>query len=177
MRAQAFDAKFDASSLEELSRRLGHVPEEAVKEVRKSNRAWAGRLRDDIREKTPRLSAASRKRQGKRHDTRPGMLRTAVTSRAGTESAAVVARASKVPHFRVMEFGGAVLWKSTKTGKTHRIPVRPRSASLKAAGVGRRGASGYFFWPTIRERLPAIRDSAVKGAGEAIRRALPSRID
>lgn len=181
MRTQSFDSKWDASSLRELERLLEHVPAESVKAVRKSNRLWAGKLRDLIRGSTnlPRLSAKSKKKQGARHDTKRS-LRWAITSRAGTESSAVVARRSKFPHFNVIEFGGGVMWR--RGSEKHRIGVRKRSPSMKTMGLydkkGRqRGATGWFFWPTIRDHLDDIQASAVKGAEDAVRRTLPRRID
>ena len=190
MRAQSFDSQWDASSLAELNRNLGRCPEEALQSVRKSNRKWAALFRDKIRRNTPRLSAKSARKQGKKHDTRRGSLMRAVTSRGSMRDASIVARglgpdgkrSAVAPHFKVMEFGGGVMWSSTKSNKSHRIRVLRRSPTMKSLGLfdrggKQRGASGWFFYPTLRAHEDEYRSEALRGIEDAVRKSLPRRID
>lgn len=190
----------DTRELKKLEKQLAKVPREAKNEVRKSNRKWAGELRNRIRAVAPR-TGLTRKRQGRAHDTRAGAIKRSIRSRVGTDWALVGGGGTRAPHFNVHEFGGAVWWskggklQSAARQRSHRsalqmrerfggdighiIPVKGRGAQMPARtamthglNYGGGGVQGYFFTPTVDKNLPEIQRGAADGAADAIRRTL-----
>ena len=178
--AYGFDTKFDTSNIDVMNRRLARCAKEAVVAVRESNRREADKFADRIRRNTPVTSAKSAAREGGKHKTRPGALRQATRSRVTADSASVVGGGRSkgpAPHFYANEFGGSVLWSSPSTSKRHKIGVHKRSPSIKSAGLfdisgKQRGASGWFFYPTLRKYEAEYVKAIVAAADGAVRTAL-----
>lgn len=186
--AYSFDSKWDTSSLTELHRRLGHVPQEASNDVRKALRVNVNEMRTLIRAEMPvvggtvknrhpwsHATGASRKRKGARR----GQMRASVKSKVSAEYAAVMGGAG-VPFFIANEFGGGAGFVNKKGHKVY-IPTRKRSPSMASLGFKNvkgngRGAAGWFFYPTAYKHLPRIQKAAVAAAGQAVRTALAGRI-
>ena len=160
-----FDARFDVGSIDELERKLARLPRPVENEVRKSNRKWASKLRDFIRQKAAVLLNA-RDKQGGRHDTRSGALAKAVKSSASGKNAKVYGNnTAAAPHFAVQEYGGSVFWHNSnpKVGG-HAIPIGNRVNVETNKSGNRRGAEGKFFNPTAREEAPLIAERITESA-------------
>jgi hypothetical protein len=178
--AYAFDTKFDTSDLDTMNRRLARCSKEAMKAVRESNKAQAELLAERIRRNTPRTSAKSAARQGKKHKTRPGALAKATRARATGDSASIVGGGRSkgpAPHFYAHEFGGSVLWSSPSTSKRHRIGVAHPAPSISSLGLfdrsgTQRGSAGWFFYPTLRSHEKQYVAAIVDAADKAVRTAL-----
>jgi hypothetical protein len=179
--AESFKNKWaDASSMQDLQRRLLRLAPEATKAVRDSNRTSAKALATIIKGEMPRTggivvhrhpssraTGPSRKHKSGRGKTRAGAMANSVQARAGAGFASVVGGGKpRYPHFIVNEFGGTVKWK--KGTHSHSIPVRKRSPSLASLGFKGGGAAGYFFYPTAKENLPTIQKAATKAAAAAV---------
>jgi hypothetical protein len=178
--AYGFETKFDSSDIDVVNRRLARCSKEAVSAVRKAMKQEAVPLAAKAARNAPRTSAKSAKREGPKHDTKRGALAKSIRARATGDSATIVGggRArGPAPHFYAHEFGGGVLWSSPTTSKRHRIGVQKRSLSLKQAGLfnsagNQRGATGWFFHPTLRAHEGEFVGAIVAAADEAVRETL-----
>ena len=163
-----------------MNRRLARCSKEALPAVRASNKEQAGKLAAAIARNTPRTSAKSAAKEGRKHKTRHGALAAATKARATGDSASIVGggRAKgPAPHFYAQEFGGGVTWSSQNTSKRHRIGVKKPAPSLAHLGLfdrkgGHRGSAGWFFFPTLRKHEAEYVRAIVSAADQAVHTAL-----
>ena len=172
---------FDVTELKALADAMGRLPSEAKNAVRKSNRKWAAKLRDLIRDAAPRTG--SKAREGSRHATRSGAIRASVKSRAGTDYAAVVGGNEAAPHFLVHEYGGAVFWTKAGGGGKGRARFGNKSSAEIGARLAARGVRGHvipvkprtasaFFFKTGEEHVDELATAAADEAMRAVATAL-----
>ena len=180
------DFSLSGPDLRAFARRMEHAGFSAKKELRGIHRKWSRVLAKDIKVAMPKtgsrggkgsrkLIAKAHKRSGWKktgsaHNTPRGAMARSVKTWATTGSAGVTGGDARAPHYAVNEFGGAVWWTKKKRtvpkkrlhtsyakqrarsgGKLgHIIPVRLRSPAFN------RGVTGWFFYPTIYEKLDTI---------------------
>ena len=164
---------FDVHNIKELERKLARLPRPVENEVRKSNRKWASKLRDFIRQKA-RVLLSTRAKQGGRHDTASGALAKAVKSRASGKNAMVYGNNTpSAPHFAVQEYGGSVFWRNSNPRvRGHSIPIGNRVNVETNKSGNRRGAEGKFFNPTAEEEAPLIAERIAESAVKIVHEML-----